>query len=102
VVSWRGPPIDPPVARARRSHARADPRAHSRDARPAGIRDGDFAEVTSRRGKAVAQCRVSETIREGTCANNLTSSAGDPLSKQPELKECAERLRRLSELSDDR
>src|SRR5262249_14972836 len=38
-----------------------------RDAQRAGIRDGDFVEITSRRGKAVAQARVSETIREGTC-----------------------------------
>ena len=30
-----------------------------------GIQDGDFVEVTSRRGKAVAQCRVSDTIRAG-------------------------------------
>jgi len=80
------------------------------DARRVGLADGDFAEITSRRGKAVAQCRVSATIREGTCflpfhwgrhfgfyksANNLTLSARDPLSKQPELKACAVRLRRL-------
>jgi anaerobic selenocysteine-containing dehydrogenase len=78
-----------------------------RDARRAGLRDGDFVEITSRRGKAVAQCRVGETIREGTCflpfhwgrrfgfyksANNLTLSARDPLSHQPELKACAIRL----------
>ena len=74
-----------------------------------GIADGDFVEITSRRGKAVAQCRVTETIRAGTCflpfhwgrrpgfwksANNLTLSARDPLSLQPELKACAVRLRR--------
>ena len=80
------------------------------DARRGGIQDGDFVEVTSRRGKAVAQCRVSAAIREGTCflpfhwgreaglyksANNLTSSGRDPLSRQPELKACAVRLRRV-------
>jgi ferredoxin-nitrate reductase len=84
-----------------------------RDARRAGLRDGDFVEITSRRGKAVAQCRVGETIREGTCflpfhwgrqfgfyksANNLTLSARDPLSHQPELKACAIRLRAVSEI----
>jgi anaerobic selenocysteine-containing dehydrogenase len=84
-----------------------------RDARRAGLRDGDFVEITSRRGKAVAQCRVSEMIREGTCflpfhwgrrlgfyksANNLTLSARDPLSRQPELKACAVRLRRVTEI----
>jgi predicted molibdopterin-dependent oxidoreductase YjgC len=81
------------------------------DARRAGIQDGDFVEVTSRRGKAVAQCRVSAAIREGTCflpfhwgreagfyksANNLTLSGRDPLSHQPELKACAVRLRRVT------
>ncbi len=82
------------------------------DARRAGIQDGDFVEVTSRRGKAVAQCRVSAAIREGTCflpfhwgreagfyksANNLTLSGRDPLSRQPELKACAVRLRRVAQ-----
>jgi ferredoxin-nitrate reductase len=81
------------------------------DARRAGVRDGDFVEITSRRGKAVAQTRVSERIREGTCflpfhwgrglgfykaANNLTLAARDPLSKQPELKCCAVRLRPIT------
>jgi ferredoxin-nitrate reductase len=87
---------------------------HPRDAQRARLRDGDFVEITSRRGKAVAQCRVSETIREGTCflpfhwgrqfgfyksANNLTLGARDPISQQPELKVCAARLRRLPELT---
>ena len=85
-----------------------------RDAARASLQDGDFVEVTSRRGKVVAQCRVSATIREGACflpfhwgrrlgfyksANNLTLSVRDPLSQQPELKACAVRLRRLGEIS---
>ena len=85
-----------------------------RDARPLSIRDGDFVEIASRRGKAVAQCRVTETVRAGTCflpfhwgrrfgfyksANALTLPARDPLSHQPELKACAVRLRRLTDLS---
>src|SRR5439155_26121389 len=83
-----------------------------RDAQRAAIHDGDSVEITSRRGKAVAQARVGETIREGTCflpfhwgrqwgfykaANNLTLSARDPLSRQPELKACAVRLRAVTE-----
>jgi len=78
------------------------------DARRAAVGDGEFVEITSRRGKAVAQARVTGTIREGTCflpfhwgrrlgfykaANNLTLSARDPLSHQPELKACAVRIR---------
>jgi anaerobic selenocysteine-containing dehydrogenase len=83
---------------------------HSRDARTAGIVAGDFVEITSRRGKAVAQCRVSDTIRAGTCflpfhwgrahgfwksANNLTIASRDAISAQPELKACAVRIRRV-------
>jgi anaerobic selenocysteine-containing dehydrogenase len=83
-----------------------------RDARGTGVQDGDFVEVTSRRGKVIAQCRVTAAIREGTCflpfhwgrrlgefksANNLTLAVRDPLSQQPELKACAVRLRRLDE-----
>jgi anaerobic selenocysteine-containing dehydrogenase len=81
------------------------------DARRAGLQDGDFVEVASRRGKLIAQCRVTSAIREGVCfapfhwgrrlgfyksANNLTLSARDPLSRQPELKACAVRLRRVA------
>jgi anaerobic selenocysteine-containing dehydrogenase len=81
------------------------------DARRLDIQDGDFVEIASRRGKAIAQCRVTSAIREGTCflpfhwgrrfgfeksANNLTLSARDPQSRQPELKACAVRLRRLT------
>ena len=83
---------------------------HPRDARRARVADGDFVEITSRRGQVIAQARVSETIREGTCflpfhwgrrlgfykaANNLTLAARDPISHQPELKACAVRLRAL-------
>jgi anaerobic selenocysteine-containing dehydrogenase len=85
---------------------------HLSDARRARIQDGDFVEIASRRGKAVAQCRVSAAIREGTCflpfhwgrlagfyksANNLTLSDRDPVSRQPELKACAVRLRRVAQ-----
>jgi ferredoxin-nitrate reductase len=83
---------------------------HPRDAQMAGIADGAFAEIASRRGKAVAQVRVTATIREGTCflpfhwgrrlgfykaVNNLTLATRDPLSHQPELKAAAVRLRAL-------
>ena len=85
---------------------------NTRDARRYGVHDGDFVEITSRRGKAVAQSRVSDTIREGVCflpfhwgrrhgfwksANNLTLSVRDPISRQPELKACAVRVRALQE-----
>jgi len=75
------------------------------DARGYHIQDADFVEVISRRGKVMAQARVTEEIVQGTCflpfhwgrdegffkaANNLTISARDPISRQPELKACAE------------
>ncbi|HYE89572.1 MAG TPA: nitrate reductase [Terriglobales bacterium] len=87
---------------------------HPLDARAAGIADGAFVEIMSRRGKVVVQCHVTESIRSGTCflpfhwgrrlgfwksANNLTLSVRDPRSAQPELKACAVRVRRLPELS---
>ena len=83
---------------------------HRADARRYGIQDADFVEIVSRRGKVMVQCRVTEEIRRGTCflpfhwgreqglfkaANNLTISARDPLSRQPELKACAVRVRKV-------
>jgi ferredoxin-nitrate reductase len=83
---------------------------HRADARCYGIQDADFVEITSRRGKVMAQCRVTEEIKQGTCflpfhwgrdhgffkaANNLTISSRDPVSRQPELKACAVRVRKI-------
>jgi anaerobic selenocysteine-containing dehydrogenase len=83
-----------------------------RDAGNHGIQDADFVEIISRRGKVMAQCRVTEEIARGTCflpfhwgrdggffkaANNLTVSARDPLSRQPELKACAVRVRKVTD-----
>lgn len=83
---------------------------HRADARRHGISDADFVEITSRRGKVMVQCRVTEEIKQGTCflpfhwgreegffkaANNLTISARDPVSRQPELKACAVRVRKI-------
>ena len=82
------------------------------DARRYGIQDADFVEILSRRGKVMAQCRVTEEIVQGTCflpfhwgreqgffkaANNLTISARDPVSRQPELKACAVRVRKVED-----
>jgi ferredoxin-nitrate reductase len=83
---------------------------HRADARQFGIRDADFVEVLSRRGKVMAQARVTEEIVRGTCflpfhwgrdrgffkaANNLTTTDRDPVSRQPELKACAVRVRKV-------
>lgn len=80
------------------------------DARRFAIRDADFVEVISRRGKAVVQVRVTAEIKAGSCfmpfhwgrqfgfykaANNLTIAARDPVSRQPELKACAVAVKRV-------
>ena len=72
------------------------------------IENGDVVEIRSRRGTAWAKARVTDKIREGACfmpfhwgrmtdklqaANNITLSAVDPLSKEPELKACAVEVR---------
>jgi ferredoxin-nitrate reductase len=90
---------------------------HPSDARENGLRDADFAEVVSRRGKAVVQVRVTAEIRLGTCfmpfhwgrqfgfyksANNLTVTARDPVSRQPELKACAVKVQRLPDFPQER
>jgi len=86
---------------------------HPQDAAKIGVQDGNFVEVTSRRGKAIAQARVTEEIVRGTCfmpfhwgraagyykaANNLTLRARDPISRQPELKACAVRITKIEEV----
>ena len=86
---------------------------HRADACRLGIQDADFVEIISRRGKVMAQARVTEEITRGACflpfhwgrehgffkaANNLTISARDPLSHQPELKACAVRVRKVMDI----
>jgi ferredoxin-nitrate reductase len=85
---------------------------HPQDARRYGVQDGDFVELTSRRGKLVAQARVTTAIASGICfvpfdwgrsmgfykcANNLTLNACDPISKEPELKAAAVRVKKLED-----
>ncbi|WP_234440873.1 molybdopterin oxidoreductase family protein [Streptomyces rimosus] len=76
---------------------------HPRLARKYGIEDGRPVAVTSRRGRAVAPARYSETIRPDTVfmpfhwpgpgrANTLTNPALDPTSGMPEFKVCAVRV----------
>lgn len=78
---------------------------HPRLADKFGIRDGDWATVESRRGNATLRAMVVTTIRPDTIfipyhwpgrqsANQLTISAQDPISKIPEYKVCAVRLKR--------
>lgn len=89
---------------------------HPDDAADAGITDGCFIEVRSRRGIFVAQAQVTAEITRGTCfvpfhwgrmsgefkaINNLTNRACDPVSKQAELKFCAVKVRPANAWSID-
>jgi assimilatory nitrate reductase catalytic subunit len=70
-----------------------------------GIADGDWITVESRRGDCTLRAQVVKTIRPDTVfipyhwagprsANQLTISAQDPISKIPEYKVCAVRLKK--------
>jgi formate dehydrogenase alpha subunit len=75
---------------------------HPVDAKNLGIRDGDYAEISSRRGTVTARCVVTERSRPGAvfiafhfreaAANILTNDALDPVAKIPELKVCAVKI----------
>ncbi|MFD1521006.1 molybdopterin oxidoreductase family protein [Pseudonocardia yunnanensis] len=80
---------------------------HPDTAARAGLADGDWARVVSRRGKAMARVRCVPTLRPdtvflpfhfgaGQAANLLTNPALDPISRMPEFKVCAVRLERSS------
>ncbi len=77
------------------------------DAADLGVAEGDWVRVTSRRGHIDAPARISN-IRIGvvfapwhygqsptTAANELTLTAWDPVSKQPEFKVAAVSVHRL-------
>jgi assimilatory nitrate reductase catalytic subunit len=70
-----------------------------------GIADGDWCTAETRRGAVTLQAQVVKTIRPDTIfipyhwpgrrsANQLTIAAQDPISKIPEYKVCAVRLRK--------
>jgi assimilatory nitrate reductase catalytic subunit len=78
---------------------------HPRLAERLGIADGDWTEVESRRGHCVLRAQVVTTIRPDTVfvpyhwageksVNQLTIAAQDPISKIPEYKVCAVRVRK--------
>ncbi|RCG29739.1 nitrite reductase [Sphaerisporangium album] len=67
-----------------------------------GVSTGDMVRVESRRGATEAVARVSAAIRHDTIfmpfhwegVNRLTNPALDPVSRMPEFKVCAVRVRR--------
>ena len=83
---------------------------NTRDAKALGIAEGDWVQVSSRRGKVEVQAKITDTTPPGVvtmsfhfseCLTNaLTNTALDPLAKMPELKVCAVRVEKLSEESN--
>jgi assimilatory nitrate reductase catalytic subunit len=76
------------------------------DASRMGLRSGDMARVVSPRG-AIDRIvvRVTPVVRAGevfvpfhfdeACANRVTNDEFDPISREPNYKQCAVRLERL-------
>jgi ferredoxin-nitrate reductase len=78
---------------------------HPDDAQELGVVEHDLVDVTSRRGQVRVQARLSAAIKPGVVflpmhwgkllgndlnrANNVTSGALDPISKEPDFKYCA-------------
>ncbi|RYY20494.1 MAG: NAD(P)H-nitrite reductase [Cytophagaceae bacterium] len=78
---------------------------HPQDAAALGVREDDLVTVQSRRGEVRVAARLSAGIRPGVVflpmhwgkqlgsdlnrANNVTSGALDPISKEPDFKFCA-------------
>jgi len=78
---------------------------HPQDAAALAVREGDLVTVQSRRGEVRVAARLSAGIRPGVVflpmhwgkmlgsdlnrANNVTSGALDPISKEPDFKFCA-------------
>jgi assimilatory nitrate reductase catalytic subunit len=78
---------------------------HPKLAATLGIAEGDWATAETRRGSVTLKAQVVTTIRPDTIfipyhwagrksANRLTISAQDPMSKIPEYKVCAVRLKK--------
>ncbi len=84
---------------------------HPEDARIPGISDGDMVTIKSVRAEVCVEAKITRDIREGTvfmpfhwgdlfapgqAANNLTSDALDPTSREPEYKACAVMVKKLN------
>ena len=85
---------------------------HPDDAVSLGVSDNDIVEVSSRRGSIEIKALISERPSRGmvfipfhfreAAANVLTNTVVDPVSKIPELKACAVRVRKRTAKAGDR
>ena len=94
--------------RAEREYAEPKLELHPHLARQHGIADGDWVTIESRRGRMTVRCQVVTTIRPDVVfvpyhwagaksVNRVTISAQDPISKIPEYKVCAVRIKKAEE-----
>jgi anaerobic selenocysteine-containing dehydrogenase len=79
---------------------------HPIDAAGLGVRSGDLVRVSSSRGSVDRlRARVTSIVRQGEvfipfhwderCANRLTADEFDPISREPNYKQCAVRVERV-------
>ena len=78
---------------------------HPFDASPLGLKEGDMATVTSRRGRVKVRVQLTKWIKPGvvfmtfhfpeTAVNLLTIASLDPVAKIPEYKATAVRVARV-------
>ncbi len=76
------------------------------DAQELKVKDGEFIEVTSRRGKIKVKVKITEKSGKGVlfmsfhfheaAANLLTNAALDPVAKIPEYKVCAVKIKKAA------
>ncbi|MBM4225627.1 MAG: nitrate reductase, partial [Gammaproteobacteria bacterium] len=80
-----------------------------RDARAMGLRSHDRVDLVSRRGRVrEVELRLTEIVAPGqvfmpfhffeTNVNDVTQSAFDPISREPNYKQCAVRVERTGEV----
>ena len=98
------------VARLRQHMPQSILEMNPEDACPLGIAEGDIVLVESRRGEVRIPVRVTGNMKKGSVflpmhwgmiqgsdlnrVNNLTHSLVDPVSKEPDFKFCAVRVRK--------
>ncbi len=79
---------------------------HPADAAELGVYAGDFVRVSSERGAVERiRARLTTIVRRGEvfipfhwedrCANHLTVDEFDPISREPNYKQCAVRVERV-------
>jgi formate dehydrogenase alpha subunit len=81
---------------------------HPLDARTLELKDGDLARIRSRRGEILSKVTLTDRVSPGLVflsfhygesnANLLTNTALDPIAKIPELKVCAVKVEKASEV----